>query len=172
MHEDQKQNFTTSFTVQRSPREAFEAITNVRGWWSEEVQGLTDQVGGEFTYHFQDVHRCRVRVTELLPGHKVSWLVVDNYFNFVEDKSEWTGTEIIFDIAWADGGAEVRFTHVGLVPQYECYEVCANAWGGYLDGSLRSLINTGEGQPNPKEDGDAPGHQDAASTVRLGSSPQ
>ena len=63
-------------------------------------------------------------------------------------------------------GAEVRFTHVGLVPQYECYDVCSNAWSGYLGGSLRNLINTGKGQPNPKEGGDAPAHQHAADVAR------
>jgi activator of Hsp90 ATPase-like protein len=164
---DREQNYTSTFTVDRTPQEAFAAITNVRGWWSEEIEGVTDQVGGEFDHHFKDVHRCRVRVTELVPGRKVAWRVLDNYFNFITDQAEWKDTEVVFEISEADGGAEVRFTHVGLVPQYECYDVCSNAWSGYLDGSLRNLINTGKGQPNPRENGDAPAHQDAASVVRA-----
>jgi len=28
---------------------------------------------------------------------------------------------------------------------------CSNAWGSYLNGSLRSLITTGKGRPNQKE---------------------
>lgn len=167
-----KQNFTTTFSVDRTPQEAFEAITNVRGWWSQEVEGVTDQVGGEFDYHFKDVHRCTVRITELVPGRKVAWLVLDNYFNFIEDQAEWKDTEVLFEISEKDGGAEVRFTHVGLVPQYECYDVCSNAWGGYLGGSLRNLINTGQGQPNPKEAGNAPAHQQAATVLRARRSPQ
>ncbi|TDD33036.1 SRPBCC domain-containing protein [Actinomadura sp. KC06] len=163
----QDQNFTTTFAVDRTPQEAFEAITDVRGWWSQEVEGVTDQVGGEFDYHFKDVHRCRMRVTELVPGRKVAWLVLDNYFDFIEDQAEWKDTEVVFEISEKDGGAEVRFTHVGLVPQYECYDVCINAWGGYIGGSLRDLINTGEGRPNPKEDGPAPAHQDAATALRA-----
>jgi hypothetical protein len=164
---DREQNYTSTFTVDRTPQEAFAAITNVRGWWSEEIEGVTDQVGGEFDHHFKDVHRCRIRVTELVPGRKVAWRVLDNYFNFITDQAEWKDTEVVFEISEADGGAEVRFTHVGLVPQYECYDVCSNAWSGYLDGSLRNLINTGKGQPNPRENGDAPAHQDAASVVRA-----
>ncbi|WP_328407053.1 SRPBCC domain-containing protein [Nocardia sp. NBC_00403] len=171
MQVDTKQNFTTTFSVDRTPQEAFEAITNVRGWWSEDAEGVTDRVGGEFVHRYQDVHRCTIRVTELVPGRKVAWLVLDNYFNFIEDQAEWKGTEIVFEISEKDGGAEVRFTHVGLVPQYECYDVCSNAWGGYIGGSLRNLINTGVGQPNPKEGGNAPAHQDAASVLRAERSP-
>lgn len=165
-------DFTTAFTVERTPREVFEAITNVRGWWSQEVEGVTDQVGGEFEYHYQDVHRCTICVTELVPGRKVAWLVLANYFNFIEDQTEGQDTQVVFEISETAGGAEVRFTHVGLAPQYECYDVCSNAWGGYLGGSLRNLINTGEGQPNLKEAGDAPAHQHAAAVLRSGSSRQ
>jgi len=161
------QNFTSVFPVERTPQEAFEAIVDVRGWWSQEVEGVTDQVGGEFDYHFKDVHRCRVRVTELVPGRKVAWHILENHFNFIEDQTEWEDTEVVFEISERDGGAEVRFTHVGLVPQYECYDVCSNAWGGYIGGSLRNLINTGKGQPNPIEDGDAPEHQQAATLARA-----
>jgi hypothetical protein len=161
------QNYSATFSVDRTPQEAFEAITNVRGWWSEGIVGVTDQVGGEFDHRFQDVHRCRVRVTELVPGRKVAWHILENHFNFISDQTEWKDTQVVFEISEKDSGAEVRFTHVGLVPQYECYDVCSNAWGGYITGSLRSLINTGKGQPNPKEDGDAPDHQDAATVARA-----
>ena len=160
-------NYTRTFSVDRTPLEAFEAITNVRGWWSEDVEGVTDQVGAEFKYRNKDIHRCTVRVTELVPGRKVSWLVLENYFNFIEDQTEWEGTEVVFDIVEKEGGAEVRFTHVGLVPEYDCYDVCTNAWAGYLNGSLPNLINKGKGQPNSKENGGAPAHQRAANVVRA-----
>jgi hypothetical protein len=172
MQVSDKQDYTTTISVDRTPQEAFEAITNVRGWWSQEVEGVTDQVGGEFDYHYKDVHRCMVRVTELVPGQKVVWHILDNYFNFIDDQAEWKDTKVVFEISAKDGGAEVGFTHVGLVPQYECYDVCTNAWAGYINGSLRNLINTGTGQPNPKEDGNAPDHQHAATVQRAKRTPQ
>lgn len=161
------QHFTTRFTVEQTAREAFGGIVDVRGWWSESVEGDTDRAGAVFDYRFQDVHRCRVRIAELVPDRKVVWHIEENYFNFLEDQAEWTGTDVVFEIEETDSGTEVRFTHIGLVPQYECYDVCANAWGGYINGSLKSLIEAGQGQPNPKEDGDAPAHQDAASVERA-----
>jgi len=162
-----QENFTSLFTVDRTPQETFDAVLDVRDWWSEAVEGVTDQVGGVFEYHYQDVHRCRIRVTDLEPGRKVAWHVEDNYFAFTEDQAEWKGTDIVFDIRETEAGTEVRFTHVGLVPDYQCYDVCSNAWGGYISSSLRCLIETGQGHPNPKEDADAPDHQRAASAIRA-----
>ena len=144
------QNFTTTLTVEQTPQEAFAAIKNVRGWWTEEIEGSSDKIGDEFTYHYKDIHRCKMKLTEVIPGKKIVWLVVDNYFNFTKDKSEWKGTEVTFEISKKGNQTEIRFAHVGLVPEYECFDVCSNAWGTYINGSLRSLIATGKGKPNPK----------------------
>jgi hypothetical protein len=142
------QNFTTSFTVDQSPEEAFAAINNVRGWWSEEIEGSTNMLGEQFKYHFQDVHRCTIKITELVPGKKVVWDVLDNYFNFTKDKTEWQGTKIIFEISKKGDKTGIHFTHLGLVPEYECFNVCSEGWNSYINGSLRNLIATGKGQPN------------------------
>ncbi len=146
-------NLTSTFTVDQTPEEAFAAINNVRGWWSGEIEGSTDKLGDEFTYRYQDVHYSKQKITEMIPK-KVVWLVLDSYLNFIEDKSEWNGTKITFEIAKEGDKTEVHFTHVGLVPDHECYGACSNAWGTYINGSLRSLITTGKGQPNPKEKGE------------------
>lgn len=159
-------DYTTSVRVDACALRAYEAILDVRGWWSLEVDGETDRVGGEFDYHYQDVHRCRMRVTELVLGQRVAWLVLENHFDFTQDQSEWTGTRVLFEISERDGGAEVHFRHEGLVPQHECYDVCSNAWHGYLHGSLKHLVETGTGRPNPAEGAEAPSHQDGAAAVR------
>jgi hypothetical protein len=79
------------------------------------------------------------------------WHVTDAQLNFVEDKNEWNGTEVVFDIAKKGDQTEVTFTHVGLVPAFECYGGCSGAWGFYINDSLRNLITQGKGQPNEKE---------------------
>ena len=141
-------DFNTTIQVDQTPAAAFNAINNVRGWWSEEIEGSTNKPGAEFNYHFKDIHRCKLKITELIPGKKVVWRVLDNYFNFTKDKSEWKGTDIVFDISRKGDKTEVRFTHQGLVPEYECYDACSEGWGFYINSSLRVLIATGKGQPN------------------------
>lgn len=141
-------DFTTTILVDQTRTEAFNAINNVRGWWSEEIEGDTDQLNAEFKYHYEDVHLSQMKIIELVPDQKVVWFVMDNYFKFIEDKTEWNGTKIVFDISEKNNQTEVRFTHVGLVPEYECFEVCKSAWTNYIQNSLRNLISTGKGNPN------------------------
>ena len=146
-----KQHLTAAFTVDKTPEEAFAAINNVRGWWSGDIDGATDQLGAEWTYRYRDLHYSKQKIVELAPGKRVVWQVLDSYLSFVKDKEEWNGTTITFDIADKDGKTEVKFTHVGLAPEDECFDACSNAWGSYIKGSLRDLIATGKGQPNAVE---------------------
>jgi uncharacterized protein YndB with AHSA1/START domain len=145
------QSFTNAFTVDQSPEEVFKAITNVRGWWSGEVDGDTDKIGGEFTYRYKTFHKSTQRVTELVPAKKVVWHVSDAELTFFKDKKEWIGTDIIFEITRKEGKTELRFTHVGLVPTFECYGDCSGAWGALVGGNLRNLITTGKDQPDAFE---------------------
>ena len=144
-------NYTTTVSVDQSPKQVFDAITNVRGWWSGDIDGHTDKLGAEFTYRYQDLHRSSQKITELVPGKKVVWQVSNAKINFVEDKDEWNGTDIVFEITQKGKKTELRFTHIGLVPRIECYGKCAGAWGFYINESLRDLITTGKGDPNDEE---------------------
>ncbi len=146
-----EENFTTSFTVDQTREEAFAAILDVRGWWSGDIEGSTDTLDDEFTYRYEDIHYSKQKITQLVPSTRVVWLVVDSYLKFVDDKTEWNGTEITFDVSELDDKTEVRFTHVGLVPNYECFEACSSGWNFYINGSLLTLIATGRGQPNELE---------------------
>ena len=66
-----QQNFSTTFVVNRTPEEAFAAINNVRRWWSGDIEGSTDTLGGEFTYRYEPHHYSKQKVTEFVPGKKV-----------------------------------------------------------------------------------------------------
>jgi len=147
----QTKDFTTTLVTAATPQQVFDAVNNVRAWWSENIDGDTDKPNAVFNYHYQDVHTCKIQVTEFIPGKKITWHVLDNFFKFTKDKTEWKGTDIIFEISGKGNQAELKFTHLGLVPDYECYKICHDAWTHYIQGSLRDLIETGKGKPTPKD---------------------
>jgi hypothetical protein len=142
-------DYTTAFTVAQTPTEVYAAIQDVRGWWGLDVEGPTDRLGEEFVFRGEDKHYSKIRVVEQVPGERVEWLVLDNALTFVEDQTEWQGNRIVFEIARTDEGTQVRFTQLGLVPAYECFDVCSNAWTFFITDSLPSLITTGTGKPMP-----------------------
>src|SRR3954462_6137066 len=119
-----KQSFSTSLLVDQTPQEVFDAVNDVRGWWSGDIDGSTDVLGAEFTYRYEKLHRTTQKITELVPGKKVVWHVVASQLTKFADESEWDGTDVVFEIAKKGGKTELRFTHVGLVPAVQCYGDC------------------------------------------------
>lgn len=146
-----KRDFSISITVKSSAENAFNAIKSFKDWWSEEIVGSSDVLNKSFFYHYKDIHLCRVKLIEVEKNKKLVYLVEENEFNFVDDKTEWVNTKLIFDIEEQAGKTTIRFVHEGLVPEYECFEICKDAWTTYIKGSLKNLIEKGKGSPNPKE---------------------
>lgn len=130
-----------------TPREAFDCINSVTKWWTENLEGNSENVSDEFTVQFGDVHYSKQKLVEVIPDKKVVWLVTDSKLNFVNDKQEWTNTCITFEISSNNGKTEVQFTHLGLAPNVECYDACSSAWSEYVGGSLFDLMTKGKGKP-------------------------
>ncbi|PTE10511.1 SRPBCC family protein [Mesorhizobium helmanticense] len=144
-------SFTTTILVDQSPMAAFDAINRPRDWWGKEIEGRTDRLGEEWTYRYKDMHVSNQKTTEFMPGQRVVWHVVDAQMNFLNDKSEWKNTDLIFDIAQKGDKTEIRFTHAGLVPAVECFDICTNAWTGLIADSLKGLIENEQGLPDTVE---------------------
>jgi hypothetical protein len=147
----ENKDYTVSITVNATADEAFRAVTSVKKWWTENLEGSSQNLNDEFTVRFGDVHMSKQKLIEVIPDRKVIWLVSDSRLNFVKDKSEWTNTRIRFDIAEKDGKTQIKFTHEGLIPEIECYDGCSNAWGHYIKGSLFKLLTEGKGAPELRE---------------------
>lgn len=139
-------DFTTTILVNQTPREVIDAVNNPQQWWSGDVKGKALQLEDEFTYRYKDLHYSKQRIVEMIPDQKVVWLVTDSIINYAEDKNEWTGTRIIFEITEEGNKTRLRFSHQGLVPEIECFESCSNSWSQLIHQSLFSLITTGKGR--------------------------
>ena len=148
-----KEDFTITILVDQTPDEAFAAVNNIPGWWSEGVEGSTDKLGAEFVYH--DKHlSARMKITELIPGKKIIWHVLESQMDNFEGWSgwhEWNDTKLIFEITKKDDKTKITFTHFGLVPDFKCYTVCSKSWVFYIKNSLHGLISTGKGEQIRKE---------------------
>ena len=141
-------NFTTTLLVDQTPKEVFDSIRNVRGWWSgyysEEIKGDTEKLNDEFSFRAGDgVHYSKQKLVEVIPNKKVVWLITESDLSFLEKKDEWTGTKVIFDISTKDNKTQLVFTHDGLNPDIECYNACAPAWSQYMQNKLLPLIISG-----------------------------
>ena len=145
-------SFTTTILVTQTPKEVFDAINNVRKWWSESIEGITDRLDAEFLQYYRDIHIAKMKIVEFVEGKKLVWLVLDSHFSFTGISNEWKDTRMCFDISKKGDKTQLHFTHLGLVPKYECFNVCHDAWNDLIGISLHGLITSGRGRPNPIED--------------------
>ena len=139
------QDFTTTILVEQTPAEAYNAILNVREWWSglygESFEGSSQKVGDEFSFLAGGgAHYTKQKLVELVPGKKVVWLVTEANLSFVDKTDEWNGTKLSFEISPELSKTRIKFTHVGLVPEFECYDACAPAWTQYIQERLTAVL--------------------------------
>jgi len=86
-------NYTSTLVVEQTPHQVFEALKNVRGWWSglfsEKIEGGSEKIGDEFTiFAGGDVHYTKQKLVELVPDQKIVWVVTDSKLTFVPDQTE------------------------------------------------------------------------------------
>ncbi|ULQ56235.1 SRPBCC domain-containing protein [Flavihumibacter rivuli] len=143
-----KNDYSAVIEVANTSNEVYNAINNVPLWWTENFEGSSKKLNDEFMVTFGETF-IKLKVAELVNNYKVVWEVTDSFKHFLKNKKEWVGTKICFDIVNDDNQKSIlRFTHMGLVNSLECYDICSDAWNGYLQGSLKSLIVTGKGTPD------------------------
>ena len=147
----QNQNFNITFLLDQTPIEVFNAINNVRGWWSEELEGDSEKLNDEFIYRHGDFHYSKHKLTEVIPNEKIVWLTLQSKLSFVEKQNEWNVTKMIFEISKQGDKTKLDITHSGLVPGLQCYNGCSKGWTHYLKNSLLPLITIGQGKPDLKK---------------------
>ena len=99
--------------MEQSTKEIFNAVMNVREWWSglysEEIEGSLGKINDEFTFRADEgVHYSKQKLVELVPDKKIVWLVTESELTFIEKKDEWTGTKLSFEFAAKGDKTQVR----------------------------------------------------------------
>ncbi|HEY4337627.1 MAG TPA: SRPBCC domain-containing protein [Puia sp.] len=144
-----KQDYQCSFTAPVSPDEALEQINDVQAWWAKQFEGSSHALHDVFIVRFGGPKDTFVRfeITELIPGKKVIWYVTDCYLHWIKDKTEWTGTEIRWEVEPNGDGATIRMTHHGLTPEMECFTDCQAGWDHHIKDSLYKYMAEQVGTP-------------------------
>ncbi len=83
----------------------------------------------------------------MIPDNKIVWDVIDAEQTWHEDRHEWKGTKIVWDISPDKNGSSVTMTHRGLVPEFECYDRCKLGWDYLITESLSAFLTSGAGKP-------------------------
>lgn len=112
------------------------------GWWTSNTTGEGNKVGNVIQFRF-GAGGFDMKVVELQPAKRVVWQVT-------EGPEEWIGTKIIWDLKQDGDYAIVLFTHQGWKEPVEFMRHCSTKWAVFLM-SLKSLVETGTGQPDPHD---------------------
>ena len=147
----ENKNYNATITVSQSSKEVINSINSVSKWWTENVEGDSENLNGVFTADFGGGNFVTHKLIEVIPNKEVVWLVTDCYLSWLKDKTEWTNTKMSFEISPKDNSTEISFTHIGLAPEVECYDMCVKGWDQYVKGSLFKLITEGSGEPQKKK---------------------
>jgi hypothetical protein len=137
-------SYTTTIEIDQTPQEVFNKLRYVSKWWSKDFVGTSAKLNDEFVISHPGRHFSKQKLTEVVPGKKLVWLVTDSNLTWLEkDKQEWTNTKMIFELT--DGGNKtlLHFTHEGLLPEKECYAMCEQGWNMVIKDRLFHFITEG-----------------------------
>jgi hypothetical protein len=138
-------SFTAGIEVSKSAKDVFNCIKEVSKWWSRDFEGNSSKLNDEFVIHHPGRHFTKQKLVEVIPDKKMVWLVEDSVLSWlVNDKHEWTNTRMIFEIAEKGDRTLLQFTHEGLVPEKECYAMCAQGWTMVIRDRLFNFIEEGK----------------------------
>lgn len=125
-----------------APQQVYDALTTVDGlaaWWT----GDTKEHDGVLQFRFPPVGGFDMQVVQAQPAERVTWRVVDG-------PEEWIGTTIDWKLHRDGDYTIVLFEHLGWKEPVEFMYHCSTKWASYLL-SLKSLVETGQGAPAPRD---------------------
>ncbi|EKE70214.1 SRPBCC family protein [Gallaecimonas xiamenensis] len=128
----------------------YDALTTqhgIAGWWTRSCE-VGARVGELVRIKFGETFKV-MRIESLRPQSEVRWNVVDAQLVVpgLTRTNEWIGTTILFQLSSpSESTTRLDLEHIGLTQQIECYEVCSQGWGQFLE-SLKSYVEKGKGSP-------------------------
>lgn len=126
-----------------SPENVYRALTTqngLAGWWTNNTFGEGDAVGNVVEFRFEG-GAIDIAITEIQPPDYLLWKVKAG-------PEEWIGTSIRWELKQDGDYIIVIFKHLDWREPVEFMHHCSTKWAIFLM-SLKSLIETGKGNPDP-----------------------
>lgn len=147
------EDYQRTLDVTAPPEKAYAAVTSGFGnWWTDPCASLSKE-GDVATFQFPPKQSSwTFRPKTLEPNTLVEHECVGA--NHMHDglpesiRTEWLGTVMRFEIFPNGTGSLIVFTHRGLQPNLDCFEICEAGWDFFFMDSLKSYLNTGVGKPH------------------------
>jgi len=143
----ENQHYSATINVASSPEDVFACINDVSKWWATPAfngtfEGRSVDTNDEFVVRFGDAHYSKQKLVECIQNKKVVWVVTESVLGWIKNnKTEWTGTRMIFELTTSDDQTVLKFTHEGLLPDRECYGNCAKGWDMLIKENLLKALN-------------------------------
>jgi hypothetical protein len=135
----QQQNYHSSICANISAEDAYEKISCVNEWWASNFEGRAKKTGDIFIIRFGDTF-VAFKIAKAIPARKIIWRVIDSWLPWLDNRTEWTGTEVVFEISSENNSTKIDMTHIGLTPDIECYDRCEKGWDHYIKESLLKFV--------------------------------
>lgn len=139
-------DFRLSFDIKASPGLVLDKIAKVGQWWAKDFTGSAENPGDRFVVRFGTTY-VNFTVCEYIPAKKVCWMVTDCNLDWIDQKKEWTGTKVSFELSEQHDRTTIVFTHFGLTDAATCYTDCKKGWTHHLLDSLVPFVEENRGIP-------------------------
>jgi uncharacterized protein YndB with AHSA1/START domain len=141
----QGDGYEAEIAIEAPCRRVFEALTSLEGlvgWWASSATG-SGSPGAKFELGFAGLDETITwRVDTVVAPSSVAWTCLSH-----TGLQDWDGTKVVFELSEHDTASTVlKFRHIGLVPELDCYEQCHAGWEHFLP-SLRAYAEQGQGTP-------------------------
>lgn len=137
-------NYTQEVKIIANKQRVFDALSKQMELWWGKVDQTIKGVGDEFSVFFGKAY-WTFQIVEFEENDSMAWKVIDGQPEF---NNEWVGTLLLWQLKEDEGKVIVSFTHLGLVPEFDCYDICAPTWDMFITKSLKQFVETGKGTPH------------------------
>lgn len=143
-------NYTISITSPTTAERAYDAITKEMSEWWTPMSSQFKETGDEAKTGFGGNSYWAFKAITLNAPYQVELECIESrmIMDSLDNAEEWLGTILRFDISEHEGQTRIIFTHFGLHPKLQCYDVCSGGWNHYIPGSLRNYLHNVGGNPN------------------------